>query len=113
MGNLLIDCSLTIIFSRKFSCRLGLLWNEIRGDFKRFGFYVESRGLSQRQGGVFRVNCIDCLDRTNVVQCVLARHHLESLLNRVGLLGDSGSLSKDHPGVSLVPWPQNHIHPTS
>jgi len=82
--------------------RLGLLWNEIRGDFKRFGFYVESRGLSQRQGGVFRVNCIDCLDRTNVVQCVLARHHLESLLNRVGLLGDSGSLSKDHPGLELL-----------
>jgi hypothetical protein len=83
--------------------RLGLLWSEIRGDFERFGFYMEGRGLSQRQGGVFRVNCIDCLDRTNVVQCVLARYHLEQLLNRLDLLGDSGSLPKDYPQVSLLP----------
>ena len=82
------------------SCRLALLWKEIRDDFERFGFYVEGRGISQRQGGVFRVNCIDCLDRTNVVQCVLARHHLEDLLNRANLLGDSGSLPVDFPKVS-------------
>ncbi|KAI8423060.1 hypothetical protein MSG28_014146 [Choristoneura fumiferana] len=28
----------------------------------------DARGLICAQGGVFRVNCIDCLDRTNVVQ---------------------------------------------
>ncbi len=31
------------------------------------------QGAQQAQRGVMRVNCIDCLDRTNVVQGVLAR----------------------------------------
>ena len=48
--------------------RLALLWAQIRDDFERFGFFLEAAGHSQRQQGVFRVNCIDCLDRTNVVQ---------------------------------------------
>lgn len=30
------------------------------------------------QQGVFRTNCIDCLDRTNVVQSMLARKCLEA-----------------------------------
>ncbi len=29
------------------------------------------------QDGVFRTNCIDCLDRTNVVQSLLARRNLQ------------------------------------
>lgn len=29
--------------------------------------------VKRTQSGVFRINCIDCLDRTNVVQGVLAR----------------------------------------
>ena len=29
------------------------------------------------QDGVFRTNCIDCLDRTNVVQSLLARKSLQ------------------------------------
>ena len=33
-----------------------------------------------------RVNCIDCLDRTNVVQGLLGRKHLEYVLDRAGLL---------------------------
>ena len=39
----------------------------------------------QTQSGVFRTNCIDCLDRTNVVQSVLARNILLSQLNSVRL----------------------------
>ncbi len=38
------------------------------------------------QQGVFRTNCIDCLDRTNVVQSMLAKKSLHSQLlvrNRV------------------------------
>ena len=29
------------------------------------------------QRSVFRVNCMDCLDRTNVVQAAIARHIME------------------------------------
>ena len=31
-------------------------------------FYRESGGVLNQQNGTFRVNCIDCLDRTNRVQ---------------------------------------------
>lgn len=30
--------------------------------------WVDKEGTICRQNGVFRINCIDCLDRTNVVQ---------------------------------------------
>lgn len=35
---------------------------------------------------MFRTNCVDCLDRTNVVQGLLARHALEDLLTELGVL---------------------------
>jgi phosphatidylinositol 4-phosphatase len=38
------------------------------------------------QKNVFRVNCIDCLDRTNVVQSAFARHVLNRQLGVVALL---------------------------
>lgn len=45
-----------------------------------------------QQRGVFRVNCIDCLDRTNVVQSLLARRSLHSQLVRLGILQDVETL---------------------
>ena len=85
--------------------RLSLLWSEIRADFEQFGYYVEGPGLSSRQNGVFRVNCIDCLDRTNVVQGVLARIHLEYLLRQLRLLDDSATLPNRYPKV--LPFPSH------
>ena len=69
----------------------------MKDDFERFGYYLEGSAGSARQEGVFRVNCIDCLDRTNVVQGVLARKHLEALLTRVGLLALGGTLPNAFP----------------
>ncbi|OWK02458.1 SACM1L, partial [Cervus elaphus hippelaphus] len=36
--------------------------------------------------GVFRSNCMDCLDRTNVIQSLLARRSLQAQLQRLGVL---------------------------
>ena len=36
--------------------------------------------VSNLQEGVFRTNCIDCLDRTNVVQSLIARQSLQDQL---------------------------------
>lgn len=36
----------------------------------------------KRQVGAFRTNCIDCLDRTNVVQTMLARITLQQQVGR-------------------------------
>ena len=40
------------------------------------------------QAGVFRTNCIDCLDRTNVVQSVFARIYLHKILKNLNLSAD-------------------------
>lgn len=41
------------------------------------------------QKGVFRTNCMDCLDRTNVVQSVIARHVLLQWLAKLGIMSKS------------------------
>eukprot|EP00854_Cymbomonas_tetramitiformis_P020212 gene20212-24196_t len=45
-----------------------------------------------KQLGVFRVNCVDCLDRTNVVLGFLARTALERYLQRIGVLRPAETL---------------------
>ena len=40
--------------------------------------WMDSHGVVCEQEGVFRINCIDCLDRTNVVQTALAKWVLEN-----------------------------------
>lgn len=49
------------------------------------GDYFDKAKVVKKQSGVFRTNCMDCLDRTNVVQSVLARNVLLRQLNSVGL----------------------------
>lgn len=46
---------------------------------------TDAKGIICDQRGVFRVNCMDCLDRTNVVQAALARHIMEQQVNRMRL----------------------------
>lgn len=51
---------------------VGLLIDEIQDEISRMNYtWVDNEGLISKQNGVFRVNCIDCLDRTNVVQVYL------------------------------------------
>ena len=38
------------------------------------------------QKGVFRTNCMDCLDRTNVVQSYMNKEALADILSKLGLL---------------------------
>ncbi len=59
-------------------------------------FLVDSDGTVQlQQDGTFRSNCMDCLDRTNVIQSLLARRSLQSQLevrwwwDLLSLLGSS------------------------
>ncbi|KAF9477543.1 hypothetical protein BDN70DRAFT_810519 [Pholiota conissans] len=49
-------------------------------------FWVSDNVVFSQQKGVFRVNCIDCLDRTNVVQSAFARYVLNKQLGAVALL---------------------------
>ena len=49
--------------------------------------------VRRRQTGVLRTNCIDCLDRTNVVQGMLGRKALEAVCRGLSLLTRSSSLA--------------------
>ncbi|KAG2349544.1 hypothetical protein BDR05DRAFT_1020563 [Suillus weaverae] len=63
------------------------LINQLERVFESQGFFwVSNNMLLSKQKGVFRVNCIDCLDRTNVVQSAFARHVMSMQLEAVGLL---------------------------
>eukprot|EP00795_Rhopilema_esculentum_P012362 gene12362-3018_t len=46
--------------------------------------WVDDGGMVTDQQSVFRVNCMDCLDRTNVIQATIARAVLENLLRKLG-----------------------------
>lgn len=55
---------------------LAALLSRIRDDIRRYSFFsmgMDKFGHVERQKGVFRVNCVDCLDRTNVVQSIIGR----------------------------------------
>ncbi len=52
-------------------------------------FAVEDGKVVSQQGSVVRTNCMDCLDRTNVVQGTLARWILNEQLRSIGILSGS------------------------
>ena len=63
---------------------VSILINAIEELIRRSGFYwIDDDGLISFQERVFRINCMDCLDRTNVVQASIARN---ILLNIVSLI---------------------------
>ncbi|TDL25045.1 hypothetical protein BD410DRAFT_718891 [Rickenella mellea] len=63
------------------------LIDEMDRIFETQGFlWVCGTTALSEQKGVFRVNCIDCLDRTNVFQSAFGRHVLATQLSAVALL---------------------------
>ncbi|OSD08576.1 hypothetical protein PYCCODRAFT_1429632 [Trametes coccinea BRFM310] len=59
-------------------------------------FWISDNRIMSKQKGVFRVNCIDGLDRTNVVESAFARHVLNRQLGAVALLNqDKGRTEMD------------------
>jgi hypothetical protein len=53
------------------------------------------------QTSVVRTNCMDCLDRTNVVQSMLARHTLNRMLHELGVLPRDETFTADAAFESL------------
>jgi hypothetical protein len=63
---------------------------------------VNSSSVILQQEGVFRTNCLDCLDRTNLVQTIISSMAFESFLSQQG-----GRLSSDlHVRHSTI-WADN------
>ncbi|XP_008296958.1 phosphatidylinositol-3-phosphatase SAC1-B [Stegastes partitus] len=68
--------------------RLQILMDMVTDMQDEFGYFlVDSEGkVLLNQEGIFRSNCMDCLDRTNVIQNLLARRSLQSQLQKMGVL---------------------------
>lgn len=68
--------------------RLNILINRLAHEQDEMGvFHVKSDGtVIATQSGVIRTNCIDCLDRTNVVQSMLARRSLQQVLEKLNIV---------------------------
>jgi len=49
---------------------------------------VDRKGMICEQRGVFRVNCVDCLDRTNVVQTAIARIVMETQVRKTDVTAE-------------------------
>ncbi|KXH50118.1 hypothetical protein CNYM01_12398 [Colletotrichum nymphaeae SA-01] len=49
------------------------------------------------QTSVMRTNCMDCLDRTNVVQSMFARHMLDRIFEEMGLMSRGSSFRDEDP----------------
>jgi len=68
--------------------RLTILTDRLALDQEQHGVMMlvkDGKPISQQEG-VFRTNCIDCLDRTNVVQSMLARNSLTYVLQKFSML---------------------------
>ncbi|CAD5211808.1 unnamed protein product [Bursaphelenchus xylophilus] len=72
--------------------RLSLLRDTLKPLLREFGFF--SSAENRKQKGFFRTNCMDCLDRTNVAQAMIAKESLKDQLIHLGIFAEQDDL--DH-----------------
>lgn len=84
--------------------RLSILLDRIALDQDEMGFFLLLRdsSLVSMQDGVFRTNCVDCLDRTNVVQSMLARRAFTSMLRKLSILKPDQNIEQHHVLEQIV-----------
>ena len=100
---------------REYDRGLCALMSRLLNDLDAYGVLVDERQL---QSGVFRVNCVDCLDRTGVVQSTLAKQALQrQLAYALGLAAteaEAPTVSADADATSAVQWtPAVQLSPDS
>uniref|UniRef100_A0A3Q2FJ09 Inositol polyphosphate-5-phosphatase F n=1 Tax=Cyprinodon variegatus TaxID=28743 RepID=A0A3Q2FJ09_CYPVA len=69
--------------------------------------WVDQAGVICKQEGIFRVNCMDCLDRTNVVQAAIARVVMEQQLKKLGVMPPEQPLPAKCYRIYQVMWANN------
>ncbi|XP_044145242.1 synaptojanin-2-like isoform X2 [Bufo gargarizans] len=64
-----------------------LLKPQLKLNIEEFGIFTKGENLPKRlQNGTFRINCLDCLHRTNGVQAYIALEVLQTQLESLGLV---------------------------
>lgn len=81
--------------------RISLLIDAIQDQLNAQGYFFEEAPsatqppmIRQKQNGSVRTNCMDCLDRTNVVQSVIARFILTRQLRQLGILSPNETVEE-------------------
>uniref|UniRef100_A0A671Y3I3 Inositol polyphosphate-5-phosphatase F n=1 Tax=Sparus aurata TaxID=8175 RepID=A0A671Y3I3_SPAAU len=69
--------------------------------------WVDQAGVICKQEGIFRVNCMDCLDRTNVVQAAVARVVMEQQLKKLGVMPPEQPLPVKCYRIYQIMWANN------
>ncbi|GAA5985256.1 hypothetical protein JCM10908_002588 [Rhodotorula pacifica] len=78
--------------------RVSVLIDQLHEDLERQGYFYHDVSTSsqpqRKQSSVVRTNCMDCLDRTNVVQSALGKWVLNNQLRQVGVLSVKESIDE-------------------
>ena len=86
---------------------LKILKEHINKHLKDFRyFYLENGTVHSQQNGTFRINCIDCLDRTNRVQTFVGLEILYQQLESLGL-NEKTTIVSRFEEVFRNMWAQN------
>ena len=75
----------------------------VESQLTQFGYFLKDQqgNVLSRQNGTVRTNCIDCLDRTNVVQSQLALYMLTLQMSYLGILASTDNIA-NHPNFEQV-----------
>ncbi|XP_059607415.1 phosphatidylinositide phosphatase SAC2 isoform X2 [Phlebotomus argentipes] len=85
-----------------------ILTDALAGEINSMGFHwCDAKGTICDQKAIFRVNCMDCLDRTNVVQTALAKVALESQLIKLGIVSPCTAIPDRLRESFMVLWANN------
>jgi len=79
--------------------RINVLIEKMQDDLSRQGYFhldLSGPDLVKTQQGIVRTNCMDNLDRTNVVQAALAKWTLNHQLRVLGVLAEGEELDDFH-----------------
>lgn len=69
---------------------------------QRTGLFFKDGNDVSFQTGIVRVNCVDCLDRTNTAQFAIGKTALTRQLRRLGLLNQRSQLEFDSDCVTML-----------
>nr|XP_018902159.1 PREDICTED: phosphatidylinositide phosphatase SAC2 isoform X3 [Bemisia tabaci] len=84
---------------------------EKEGVLNQIGYcWRDKHGLIKPQTGIIRTNCIDCLDRTNIVQTALAKVVITSQLTKLGLVSPEGTFPDNLKTIFQLIWANNGDH---
>ncbi|XP_072393622.1 phosphatidylinositide phosphatase SAC2 isoform X3 [Diabrotica undecimpunctata] len=87
---------------------VSILINAVSDILKDMNYcWRDSQGHICSQNGVFRVNCIDCLDRTNVVQTAIGKAVMEIQFCKLGLISPEGIIPNSIKNTFQLLWANN------